>query len=121
MQSAADNPEYLRYYDVTYFQFQKYMEIAEDLFAERIPTREFKSIAYFSAEYGLHRSLPFYAGGLGFLAEDYIKECSNLQIPLVAVGFMYPEGYLLQKIQDDGWQENIRWEGEPLPDRYRHR
>jgi starch phosphorylase len=64
-------------------------------------------IAYFSAEYGLHRSLPFYAGGLGFLAGDHLKECSDLNVPLVAVGFMYPEGYLLQRIREDGWQENI--------------
>ncbi len=105
--SAAENPDYLRYYDVSYFQFQKYIQTAPDPFAERIPNQEIKSIAYFSAEYGLHRSLPFYAGGLGFLAGDYIKECSDLRIPLVAVGFMYPQGYLLQRIQDDGWQENI--------------
>ncbi len=51
-------------------------------------------IAYFSAEYGLHHSLPFYAGGLGFLAGDYLKECSDLNLPLVAVDFMYPEGYV---------------------------
>jgi starch phosphorylase len=51
-------------------------------------------IAFFSAEYGLHHSLPFYAGGLGFLAGDLLKECSDLGIPVVAVGFMYPEGYL---------------------------
>ena len=107
LQSAAGNPDYLRYYDVTYFQFQKYIETEENLFSERIADHEVKSIAYFSAEYGLHRSLPFYAGGLGFLAGDYIKECSDQRVPLVAVGFMYPEGYLLQKIGEDGWQENI--------------
>ena len=64
-------------------------------------------IAFFSAEYGLHHSLPFYAGGLGFLAGDYIKECSDLGIPMVAVGFLYPEGYLRQKIRMDGWQETV--------------
>jgi starch phosphorylase len=107
IQSASQNPDYLRYYDVVYFQFKKYIQTEDNLFSERIPAKEIKSIAYFSAEYGLHRSLPFYAGGLGFLAGDHIKECSDLRIPLVAVGFMYPEGYLLQKIRDDGWQENI--------------
>ncbi len=64
-------------------------------------------IAYFSLEYGLHRSLPFYAGGLGFLAGDHLKECSDQGIPMVAVGFMYPDGYVLQKINADGWQENV--------------
>jgi starch phosphorylase len=47
------------------------------------------AVAYFCAEYGLHHSIPFYAGGLGFLASDFIKECSDLKVPLVAVGFMY--------------------------------
>ena len=107
LQSAAENTDYLRNYDVVYFQFQKYIERRESPFTERIPDREIKSIAYFSAEYGLHRSLPFYAGGLGFLAGDYIKECSDQRVPLVAIGFMYPEGYLLQHIREDGWQENI--------------
>ena len=65
------------------------------------------AIAYFSAEYGLHHSLPFYAGGLGFLAGDFIKECSDLRIPLVAVGFMYPAGYVKQRIGEDGWQESL--------------
>ena len=66
------------------------------------------TVAYFSAEYGLHHSLPFYAGGLGFLAGDHLKECSDLGVPLVAVGFMYSEGYLHQHIGSTGWQEDIR-------------
>jgi len=57
---------------------------------------------YFSTEYGLHHSLPFYAGGLGFLAGDHIKECSDLEIPIIAIGFMHPEGYVRQNIRDDG-------------------
>ena len=49
-----------------------------------------------------------YAGGLGFLAGDHLKECSDLGVPLVAVGFMYSEGYLHQDIRPDGWQEGIQ-------------
>lgn len=63
-------------------------------------------IAYFSAEFGLHHSLPFYAGGLGVLAGDFLKECSDLGVPMVGVGFMYPEGYLHQRLSADGWQNN---------------
>src|SRR5690606_30605070 len=48
------------------------------------------------------------AGGLGFLAGDHLKECSDLGVPLVAVGFMYSQGYLHQRILPDGWQDNIR-------------
>ena len=83
------------------------MNAQEGYFTENIIDPKHYPIAYFSAEYGLHHSLPFYAGGLGFLAGDYLKECSDLKVPLVAVGFMYPEGYVRQQIREDGWQENI--------------
>jgi len=107
LESAANDPEYLRHYDEVLSQFRKDMEekVCTDL--KHIPDTGRTPIAYFSAEYGLHHSLPFYAGGLGFLAGDYIKECSDLRVPLVAVGFMYPEGYVRQHIREDGWQENL--------------
>ncbi len=61
-------------------------------------------IAYFCAEYGLHHSVPIYSGGLGFLAGDILKESSDMNIPMVGVGFMYPQGYIRQIIGSDGWQ-----------------
>lgn len=64
------------------------------------------AVAYFSAEFGLHQSLPLYAGGLGFLAGDHLKECSDLHVPLVGVGLLYGEGYLRQRIGADGGQED---------------
>ena len=57
-----------------------------------------KLIAYFSAEFALHQSLPIYAGGLGVLAGDHCKEASDLGVPLVGVGFMYPQGYFHQSV-----------------------
>jgi starch phosphorylase len=107
LESAANNPDYLQHYDALIERFHSEMEGKKCWFAENIPDAGCSPIAYFSAEYGLHRSLPFYAGGLGFLAGDHLKECSDLGIPLVAVGFMYPEGYLRQKIRVDGWQEQV--------------
>lgn len=107
LESAANDPEYLHQYDVVLARFKKEMGDKVCWFSENIADPECLPIAYFSAEYGLHRSLPFYAGGLGFLAGDYLKECSDLGVPLVAVGFMYPEGYLRQQIRTDGWQEDI--------------
>jgi starch phosphorylase len=107
LESAANDPEYLRHYDEVLSQFRKDMEDKVCADFEHIPDTGRTPIAYFSAEYGLHHSLPFYAGGLGFLAGDYIKECSDLRVPLVAVGFMYPEGYVRQRIREDGWQENL--------------
>ena len=107
LEKAGADAEYIGRYDDVMDVFQKYMKHkACDLLAPFSPDHKY-AVAYFSAEYGLHRSLPFYAGGLGFLAGDYIKECSDLCVPLVAVGFMYPEGYFRQQIRDDGWQENI--------------
>ena len=62
-------------------------------------------IAYFSAEFGLHESVPIYSGGLGVLAGDHLKSASDLGIPLVAVGLMYREGYFRQYLNVDGWQQ----------------
>jgi len=107
LENAAGDPEYLHHYDAVLARFHKEIGSKAGWFSENIADPECLPIAYFSAEYGLHHSLPFYAGGLGFLAGDHLKECSDLAVPLVAMGFMYPEGYLRQKIRSDGWQENI--------------
>ena len=71
------------------------------------PDMSGRSIAYFSAEFALHQSLPIYAGGLGVLAGDHCKEACDLGLPLVGVGFMYPQGYFRQNVTADGWQEEI--------------
>ena len=75
-------------------------------------------VAYFSAEFALHQSLPIYAGGLGVLAGDHCKEASDLGVPLVGVGFMYPQGYFHQKISGDGWQQEhyqqLDWTDAPI-------
>ncbi|HEX5315958.1 MAG TPA: alpha-glucan family phosphorylase, partial [Candidatus Kapabacteria bacterium] len=61
-------------------------------------------IAYFSAEYGLHGSLPIYSGGLGILSGDQTKTASDMGLDFTAVGFMYPKGYFNQEISADGDQ-----------------
>jgi len=105
LESAADNPDYIRHYDAVLARFRHYMNTKGEYFLENVAGPGSPPIAYFSAEYGLQHSLPFYAGGLGFLAGDHLKECSDLGVPIMAVGFMYPEGYVRQKIREDGWQE----------------
>jgi starch phosphorylase len=107
LETAENDAEYLRRYDIIMNRFQRYMNTKSGWFREQYPESRALTIAYFSAEYGLHHSLPFYAGGLGFLAGDYLKECSDLGVPLVAVGFMYSGGYLHQHISEDGWQGGI--------------
>ncbi len=62
-------------------------------------------VAYFSAEFGLHESLPIYSGGLGVLAGDHLKSASELAIPLVGVGLLYRNGYFQQYLSADGWQQ----------------
>jgi len=62
-------------------------------------------VAYFSAEFGIHESLPIYSGGLGILAGDHLKSASDLGIPLVGVGLMYQNGYFRQYLNTDGWQQ----------------
>ncbi|MFZ0808301.1 MAG: alpha-glucan family phosphorylase [Candidatus Sulfotelmatobacter sp.] len=61
-------------------------------------------VAYFSAEFGIHESLPVYSGGLGVLAGDHIKAASDLDIPLVGIGLFYGQGYFRQRLDIGGWQ-----------------
>jgi len=76
-----------------------------------------RPVAYFSAEFGIHESLPVYSGGLGVLAGDHLKSASDLGLPLVAVGLFYRESYFRQRIGRDGWQhaEYVRSPAELLP------
>lgn len=117
-EAAARDAKFLRHHDAVMARFRSHMSPSGDWFSSRIADAKLLPIAYFSAEYGLHHSLPFYAGGLGFLAGDFLKECSDLGVPIVAMGFMYPEGYLRQKISPDGWQsaesESIDRENAPI-------
>jgi starch phosphorylase len=75
-------------------------------------------IAYFSAEFALHQSLPIYAGGLGVLAGDHCKEASDLGVPFIGVGFMYPQGYFHQNVSPEGLQkesyERLNWANAPI-------
>ena len=64
-----------------------------------------RPVAYFSAEFGLHESVPIYSGGLGVLAGDHIKSASDLDIPLVGIGLFYGQGYFRQRLDRTGWQQ----------------
>ncbi len=86
--------------------------------AQTFPRLAGQSIAYFSAEFALHQSLPIYAGGLGVLAGDHCKEAGDLGVPLIGVGFMYPQGYFHQHVSAEGWQEEsnerLNWADAPI-------
>jgi len=64
-----------------------------------------RPVGYFSAEFGLHESIPIYSGGLGILAGDHLKSASDLDIPLVGVGLFYGQGYFRQRLDRNGWQQ----------------
>ncbi len=104
LEAASRDPHFLRHYDAVMARFESYTDISSGWFCANVADPKKYSIAYFSAEYGLHHALPFYAGGLGFLAGDFLKEASDLGVPAVGVGFMYPQGYLRQMISPEGWQ-----------------
>ncbi len=64
-----------------------------------------RPVAYFSAEFGIHVSVPEYSGGLGVLAGDHIKSASDLGIPLIGIGLYYGQGYFRQRLDYHGWQQ----------------
>jgi starch phosphorylase len=70
-------------------------------------------VAYFSAEFGIHESLPVYSGGLGVLSGDHIKSASDLAIPLVGIGLFYGQGYFRQRLDHNGWQQEEYLETDP--------
>jgi starch phosphorylase len=112
----AQEDEFLRLYDVTIAALDA-ARAAHDTWWRRTFPDQQGPIAYLSAEFALHQSLPIYAGGLGVLAGDHCKEASDLGIPLVGVGFMYPQGYFHQSVSTEGWQQEIyrqlNWEDAP--------
>lgn len=107
LQAAANDPDFLSLYDSVMAIFDADMSVSQSWFATKYPNRLAGPVAYFSAEFALHNSLPIYAGGLGVLAGDLCKEACDLGLPLVGLGFMYPQGYFHQHISADGWQQEI--------------
>jgi glycogen phosphorylase/synthase len=109
LERKAQDQDYLRRLQEVLQEFDDYMAAAKDplpvgaggdgpaLSAER-------PVAYFSAEFGVHHSLPIYSGGLGILAGDHLKSASDLNVPLVGVGLFYRFGYMSQQLSSDGQQ-----------------
>ncbi len=103
--AALNQPTFLERYDKVMAALDAYVARKDTWFATQYPKLNDKQIAYFSFEFGLHESLPVYAGGLGILSGDHLKEASDLGLPLTAVGFVYNQGYFVQHLTEDGWQE----------------
>ncbi len=105
LEVAANDPAFLALYDSVMSTFDADMSSSNTWFTSEYDKLLQGPIAYFSMEFAIHNSLPIYAGGLGALAGDICKEASDSGLPMVAVGFMYPQGYFHQHISADGWQE----------------
>jgi glycogen phosphorylase len=87
-----------------YRRLQEYLKSEHTWGARHAGVLWARPVAYFSAEFGIHESLPIYSGGLGILAGDHIKSASDLGIPLVGVGLYYDQGYFKQRLDLDGRQ-----------------
>ncbi len=100
-----------------YRRLKEYIGNRQTWAATNAGTLGAKPVAYFSAEFGLHESIPIYSGGLGVLSGDHIKSASGLGIPLVAVGLFYAQGYFKQQLDEEGYQreEYINTTVEELP------
>ena len=96
-EELCNDAEFLKRMDAVYKEFTEYM-------SEK-PSPEHAKVAYFSMEYGLHSTLKIYSGGLGILAGDYLKEASDRNVGMVAVGLLYRYGYFTQRLSAQGAQE----------------
>lgn len=118
LEALLGDQGFLARYDAVIGAFDEYMSARDVWFGKAQPEMKGKTIGYFSAEFGVHNSLRIYSGGLGILAGDHCKSASDLGVPLVGVGFMYPQGYVQQKIAVDGWQQNVYepadWDNSPV-------
>ncbi len=104
LQIAATDDGYLAHMNRVYTLFKQHLD-EHGWFHENHADKRKLLVAYFSAEFGLHESLPIYSGGLGILAGDHLKSASEIGLPLLAVGLLYRNGYFQQYLSADGWQQ----------------
>ena len=91
--------------DYAFRRLSEYLKDTDSWGAINATILRARPVAYFSAEFGLHESLPIYSGGLGVLAGDHLKSASDLGIPLIGIGLLYNQGYFRQSLDANGWQQ----------------
>ncbi|MBQ1972961.1 MAG: alpha-glucan family phosphorylase, partial [Paraprevotella sp.] len=96
MEELAKDKAIIKKMNDVYASFREYMDVK--------PNAKRPSVAYFCMEYGLNQVLKIYSGGLGILAGDYLKEASDSNVDMCAVGFLYRYGYFTQSLSMDGQQ-----------------
>jgi len=93
--------------DYAFRRLSEYLKDTDSWGAIHASILRARPVAYFSAEFGLHESLPIYSGGLGVLAGDHLKSASDLGIPLIGIGLLYAQGYFRQTLDINGWQQEL--------------
>jgi starch phosphorylase len=94
-------------------EFEAYMDTTETWTSHHASQLK-NPVAYFSAEFGLHESIPIYSGGLGVLAGDHTKSASDLGIPFIGISLFYRNGYFQQHLSPEGWQQESYPMADPL-------
>jgi starch phosphorylase len=102
-EQLAEDEGYLSHLERVRKEFQN--RVLDPVNQDENPYGPGDTIAYFSMEFGIHESLPLFAGGLGILSGDHLKAASNLALPLVGIGLMYQHGYFRQFLSPEGWQQ----------------
>jgi starch phosphorylase len=106
LDAASADPDFLGAYAAVTADFDHYMDPnTPTWYGTHHSDKKDQIIAYFSAEFGLHEALPIYSGGLGVLSGDHCKAASNLGLPFIGIGFLYPQGYFTQRINGQGIQQ----------------
>ncbi len=103
LKKLAEDDSYLAQLERVRLQFKESVLSTPDEDDSLFETSD--RIAYFSMEFGIHESLPLFAGGLGVLAGDHLKSSSHMRLPMTAVGLLYREGYFRQYLDHTGWQQ----------------
>src|SRR6059058_5826700 len=107
LEELAQDKGFVREIKQVFEAFEKYLG-RHDTYGKTGAGSAIKNpIAYFSAEFGFHESIPNYSGGLGILAGDHCKSASDLDLKFVAIGLLYRHGYFRQQIDKDGVQQAI--------------
>lgn len=104
LDALTEDSDFLAHLDRVAAALENYLQ-SPTWFSKTHPELKSMEVAYFSAEFGIHESVPVYSGGLGVLAGDHLKSSSDLGIPLCGVSLMYREGYFRQYLNADGWQQ----------------
>ncbi len=104
LEDLSKDESFLAHMDNVAIELEDYQS-TRHWFAQNHPDMKGMNICYFSAEFGLHESLPIYSGGLGLLAGDHLKAASDLGLPLTGIGLLYRQGYFRQYLNIEGWQQ----------------